>query len=642
MDSNPFENRPEDPAPSYEESLSSAAYKDNTSKHIPCSTPSLLPLPTQLADTRTQRIDSVLTRYVDPLLLSQGASGLYKTTFVLVPSSVSSLQDAVSNAYTTPEEPQIVGFPSTEVVKLIRLHGEENAMEFWRQPAVVAELDSALKAKLVASGHRLHQPSDDGTSSDAMDVLNSPAPAPAPAPAPEPSVRTPATTTKKSFWGRTKDMYSSKGQDLRDVVIVDRKLGWRAPGNQNANEPGKIPTGLVNVAIVWKEVCLRIANEMGLYEIHNYTGSFSLPNIRNISGNIEWEYDLDYEKPKLSSLNLPDLEYIGSSIQLNGLPTLSILSMPKLKRLEGDMDIDYVQEADFRSLETADSVNFKGNISKLRLDSLREVHEKLQICNMDVCDPDIPPISPLDISLPLLQSVGSVKFKGRISSLEVPRFTTITGNRDDYYYGLEFSTGGGPATNVTFPRLSSLKGPLHLSGDISSLSMPNLRNMSLSSFLLSTSSPLAVNLPFDDAGDLLLRGDISSVQFPNLKHLNGYFEVMSDLPLDCDSIVDTISVATNVTVSVGSKIGCASAAESKHAGLSTGEKVAIGVMVSIFGLAIAFGVLLFVRKKRKSHQASSESNDRLQDLVPLTQPEEVREDSDPPVDCAPRLSKESR
>ncbi|KLJ06062.1 hypothetical protein EMPG_10506 [Blastomyces silverae] len=260
MDSIPFENRPDDPAPAYEESSSSVAYNKDTTKEIPSSSQSLLPLPTQLADTRTQRVDAILTKYVDPLLLSQGASGIYKTTFVLVPSSVSSLQDAVSNAYTTPEEPQIVGFPSNEVVKLIRLQGEENAMEFWRQPAVVAELDSALKAKLAASGHRLHQPSpNDEMTSDAVDAASSPTPAP------EPSAKTTATT-KKSFWGRTKDLYATKGQDLRDVVIVDRKLGWRAPGEHNANAPGKIPTGLVDVSIVWKEVCLRIANDMGLYE----------------------------------------------------------------------------------------------------------------------------------------------------------------------------------------------------------------------------------------------------------------------------------------------------------------------------------------------------------------------------------------
>ncbi|PGH06684.1 hypothetical protein AJ79_06468 [Helicocarpus griseus UAMH5409] len=254
MASNPFETRLEDPVPSYEESLSSTNHGRDTPKHVPSSSPSL-PLPSHLADTRTQRINSILTRYVDPLLVSQGAAGLYKTTFILVPSSVSNLQDAVSNAYTTPEEPQIVGFPSTDVVKLIRLHGEEHSMEFWRQPAVVAELDSSLKARLVAGGHRLYDPSDEA----ARVVSNVTG-----TPAPPSSVG--AATTKKSFWGRAKDMYATKGQDTRDVVIVDRKLGWRAPEEQNENTPGKIPTGLVNVSIVWKEVCLRIANEMGLYE----------------------------------------------------------------------------------------------------------------------------------------------------------------------------------------------------------------------------------------------------------------------------------------------------------------------------------------------------------------------------------------
>ncbi|EEH37127.1 hypothetical protein PAAG_07545 [Paracoccidioides lutzii Pb01] len=246
MASNPFETHLEDPAPSYEESLSSTVCSKDSSKFVPSSSPSLL-LPTQLADTRTYRINDILTRYVDPLLFSQGTAGLYRTTFVLIPSSVSSLQDAPSNAYTTPEEPQVVGFPSTEVVKLIRLRGEENAMEFWRQPAVVAELDSGFKARLVGSGHRLHQPS--------VSDYGGPRGADA---APTPPTVTPATT-KRSFWGWKKD-------EPKDVVIVDRKLGWRSPGEQAESGSEKIPPGLVNVSIVWKDVCLRIANEMGLYE----------------------------------------------------------------------------------------------------------------------------------------------------------------------------------------------------------------------------------------------------------------------------------------------------------------------------------------------------------------------------------------
>ncbi|WEW57887.1 hypothetical protein PRK78_003354 [Emydomyces testavorans] len=226
---------PDDPAPSYEESVSSRPFSENATKND-LYEHSSLPLPTQLANTRTQRIDAILSAYVDPLLASQGTAGLYKTTFILVPSTVSNLQDAVSNAYTDAPEPQVVGFPVNEVVKLIRLRGEEYAMEFWRQPAVVAELESSMKARLTASGHRLYDPND------------------------QPKPTSPPTAgqgkRKVGFWGRL------RGKDLCHDEIADDKLGWRAEEPQT-----KIPTGLVKVAVQWKEVTLRFANEMpGLFE----------------------------------------------------------------------------------------------------------------------------------------------------------------------------------------------------------------------------------------------------------------------------------------------------------------------------------------------------------------------------------------
>ncbi|PGH23697.1 hypothetical protein AJ80_02303 [Polytolypa hystricis UAMH7299] len=260
---NPFDTRYEEEVPSYEESVASPPSLTNTSeiskRPLPQSSPAL-PLPLQLSNTRTSRIESILSTYVDPLLLSQGSSGIYKTTFILIPSSVSSLQDAVSNAYTTPQEPQVVGFPSDEVVKVVRLKGEENAMEFWRQRAVVAELESSMKARLVASGHRLHETllAADGTTMSQTITTEEELAAPAPA-APV------KAKPKMSLWGRAKAKYMLPPTDDE---IEDRGLGWRAanqhPPAQDA--PGKVPTGLVKVSILWKEVCLRIANEMGLYE----------------------------------------------------------------------------------------------------------------------------------------------------------------------------------------------------------------------------------------------------------------------------------------------------------------------------------------------------------------------------------------
>lgn len=241
-----FEETPLDPAPSYEESTKGSLPLVNDSKH-PHPDRSGLPLPNELANTRTQRIHAVLSEYVDPLLSSQAAAGIYRTTFILVPSTVSELQDCPSNAFTAPQDAQVLGFPEEDVVKLVRLQGQEHAMEFWRQPAVVAELESAMKASLVASGHKIFDPTDAGS---------------APSPTRTPPPQNPA---RKSFWNRFKSREStSKEDDIIDENLGS--LGWRAPDPQSKDAPGRIPTGMVKVSLVWKDVALRIANEMGLYE----------------------------------------------------------------------------------------------------------------------------------------------------------------------------------------------------------------------------------------------------------------------------------------------------------------------------------------------------------------------------------------
>lgn len=244
----PFETEtPLDPAPSYEESTQGTRPIIDDSKQT--LNRSGLPLPGELANARTQRIHAVLSEYVDPLLSSQGAAGLYRTTFILVPSTVSDLQDCPSNAFTAPQDAQVVGFPEEDVVKLVRLQGQEHAMEFWRQPSVVEELDSAMKARLVASGHKIFDPTQSGNDP----VSSNPTPS-------SPS----QNSGRKSFWNRFKSRENNKDDAIIDTNLGS--LGWRAPDPQSRDAPGRIPTGMVKVSLVWKDVALRIANEMGLYE----------------------------------------------------------------------------------------------------------------------------------------------------------------------------------------------------------------------------------------------------------------------------------------------------------------------------------------------------------------------------------------
>src|ERR1700733_1326398 len=78
----------EDPVPSYEESIHSASVHREKGGRLVASSP----LHRQLDDERLRRVQSILTRYVDPLLFIQGTSGLYKSIFLLIPSNVHTLQ----------------------------------------------------------------------------------------------------------------------------------------------------------------------------------------------------------------------------------------------------------------------------------------------------------------------------------------------------------------------------------------------------------------------------------------------------------------------------------------------------------------------------------------------------------------------
>lgn len=249
----------EDPAPSYEESVSSSqvVIDSHDLKQIgavPSSPPPPPPLPLQrhLAEVRTQRIGSILTTYIEPLLISHGASGLYKATCVLIPSNVTALQSRNSDSFSVRKEPEVVGFPLGDFVKLVQLEGEEHTLEFWRQPAVVKELEAYLKARLAATGHTLEGTGQDPSATDAK------------SPSQEHRKDTKSLdNAKKSFWGRTKAKYLYRPAG-HEAGIVDQKLGWRAEDEDGQN--GKVPVGQVRVKVQWKEVCLRMETETGLYD----------------------------------------------------------------------------------------------------------------------------------------------------------------------------------------------------------------------------------------------------------------------------------------------------------------------------------------------------------------------------------------
>ncbi|PYH75740.1 hypothetical protein BO82DRAFT_359799 [Aspergillus uvarum CBS 121591] len=338
-----------------------------------------------------------------------------------------------------------------------------------------------------------------------------------------------------------------------------------------------------------------------------YTGSFYLPNVRNITGQIRYGWEGDPAVPAPTSISLPDLEYMGSDMYLLGISTLANVSAPMLKTAGWALRMDYVQDVDLRSLETVRYVEISGDISSLRLDSLRNVSGHFSICNKDRCEENQSSTTPLYISLPSLQSVGTIETAGSLSGLAVPNLTTI--KEEARFAGFHRTASNESAINIAFPRLKSAPAYMILGGNISSLSMPEMRNMS-GYFRVDAGDSLAIDLPFEEASSIALYGAISSVKFPKLKSLFG-FSVHSSLSLDCQSVEETIRKAAN-----GSKgyVDCSSKKHSKRLGTGAIAGIVVGVVIGV-GLIVALGVLYYI-KRRKRREEKPESNTELNDLSP--------------------------
>ncbi len=156
---------------------------------------------------------SRVPKFVDSYILPH-LNGDPITTLVLIPSNVSTLIPETTT-FTSPaafSHESIVGFLSTENPIIIRLQGAENALDFWRRGAVIGELESQLRVRLSDVGYR---------------VING-----SPTAKAEASIR----------------------------IAGSRNVDWKGVERKGVME------GEARATAEIKDVCLRIENEMGLYE----------------------------------------------------------------------------------------------------------------------------------------------------------------------------------------------------------------------------------------------------------------------------------------------------------------------------------------------------------------------------------------
>lgn len=205
-----------DPPPPYAESIADESFVAHS-------------LPSTIQKARFHRISSLLATHIHPHLPRSALDKVSSRTLVLIPSNVSGLQPipvvaAEPGSYLNPFDGRadskgfinesVIGFPSTENLMLIRLHGDENTLEFWQQENVIQDLETQLEADLIRLGHRVME----GYREERMHRSN------------------------------------------RQSRATSDSAEWRAVTEQALGD------GEVRVSIRIKEVSLRVQNVMGLYE----------------------------------------------------------------------------------------------------------------------------------------------------------------------------------------------------------------------------------------------------------------------------------------------------------------------------------------------------------------------------------------
>ncbi len=152
---------------------------------------------------------ALLRNFVVPNIQGAISSETASITIVLVPSNVASLQPLkepdskrVSDGF--PGE-QLVGFPKTEELKLIRLSDPDDTIEFWQRTGSRQSLSDSLHAYLVQEG----------------------------------------------FYFR---------EDIARAESSRAQAGWMTVSGEQLRHRE------ASVSIVLQEVCLRIEDDMGLYE----------------------------------------------------------------------------------------------------------------------------------------------------------------------------------------------------------------------------------------------------------------------------------------------------------------------------------------------------------------------------------------
>ncbi|KAJ0414753.1 hypothetical protein BJY00DRAFT_294536 [Aspergillus carlsbadensis] len=286
----------------------------------------------------------------------------------------------------------------------------------------------------------------------------------------------------------------------------------------------------------------------------NFTGSFHLPGVTNITGGLDVGNNIPND---ITDVQLPDLEYVPE-FRLFGVKNAS---MPRLSVVEGEVEIRSPSDGryHFPSLLTVGEISMSGNLSSVTFESLRNASSiSIDSRGSHLYSLQNLTTTVVDISFPVLERVGSTHLRGNISSFSAPELTTIS-PITDYISGMIWFKPYEPGFTIDLPKLAYVNGTVVFNGVVNNVSLPMLRNVT-GNFQLDTSStePIAIDLPIEYADEVELRGNIDSISLPNLRNYS-QIRVNLDDAFDCDGFAEQLNETVTTPINRHRNFRCSRA-----------------------------------------------------------------------------------
>jgi len=214
--------------PSYEESVTGSTFQDQR--------PDGQRILDSLTTVRAQHIRATVITHIFPVIERRAERGLSQTVLALIPSNAMAIdENAIASGFSQEESSvtvmEIHGIVSEEEdINEVRLQGEINTFEFWRQKDVVQDLERVLQEKL-SSSPIFSRDSKDATEPEALVNVAPMSPPP----------------ERRGFFGRR--LSSKQAVQHAPAVVVK-----------------PVKSNRMDVKVDLEEVCLRTVSSFGLFE----------------------------------------------------------------------------------------------------------------------------------------------------------------------------------------------------------------------------------------------------------------------------------------------------------------------------------------------------------------------------------------